>query len=438
MRAAGSCLAPPRARPTGTGSAGTRAGRIPTLSDGRGAARPRRRAEAARAPAAGRGLRRARSRARGTPPTPSPTPHGLAVQRARGLHGDGASATGRASRGTRWPRASPTSIRSGRDTPHLVAPPGGETLDDGRRARARRPRGAAARRTTARPICLVTHGIVARAHRSSRRSASAARAAVVGRRVARPASRRSSSAPDWTTLHRMNTLAHLDERAGDAVGVRPARGRSPADAAAQGRASIYLPDEAARKRARRGAPPRRLPALGLSRDRDADLRVLRRALAGHRRRRCRSACSRWWTARAGACSPCARTSRRRSRASWPRGCGTSPSRSRLGYVTNVFRYDEPQVAPLPRVLPGGRGADRARRSPEARRRDDRDDRRGAARARPRALPDRRRPARLLPRHPRGRRRRRRPPRASCARRSARKDAATLERLRRRARARPPR
>ena len=58
---------------------------------------------------------------------------------------------------------------------------------------------------------------------------------------------------------------------------------------------------------------------------------------------CRSGCSRWWTARAGACSPCARTSRRRSRASWPRGCATSPSRCASAYVTNVFRYDEPHV-----------------------------------------------------------------------------------------------
>ena len=58
------------------------------------------------------------------------------------------------------------------------------------------------------------------------------------------------------------------------------------------------------------------------------------------------------------------------------------------------------MAPLPRVLPGGRGADRAA-EPRGRRRDDRDDRGGAARARARALPDRRGPGRLLPRHPGG-------------------------------------
>ena len=68
---------------------------------------------------------------------------------------------------------------------------------------------------------------------------------------------------DWAAVHRMNTLVHLD-----ALAREPRRRRgtaAAADAAPEGRASIYLPDEAAQKRAGRGAAPRRVPALGVPR-----------------------------------------------------------------------------------------------------------------------------------------------------------------------------
>ena len=81
---------------------------------------------------------------------------------------------------------------------------------------------------------------------------------------------------------------------------------------------------------------------------------------------------------------------------------------------------------LPRVLPGGRRAGRARPA-RGRGRDHRDGHRGAARARARAVPDRPRPPRLLPRPPRrgeGRPGHRRELRAALAR----KDGSTLERL----------
>ena len=125
--------------------------------------------------------------------------------------------------------------------------------------------------------------------------------------------------------------------------------------------------------------------------------------------------------------PARPTSRPRSRASWPRGCATSPSRSRLGYVTNVFRYDEPRVSHYREFYQAGVeliGLDKPEAEVEII---------AMAIEGLRALGLERfqidlGPSRLLPRPPRRGEGRRRAPRASCGRRSARKDVSTLERL----------
>ena len=193
------------------------------------------------------------------------------------------------------------------------------------------------------------------------------------------------------------------ERAGDAVGVRPVRGRAAADAAPQGRQD--LPARRGGEKARGGgAPPRRLPALGLSRARDVGVRVLRRALPGHGSRPA-GADVQDGGPRERAAARAARGHHAADRAH--RGDADAGRRQAAPPRLRHQRLPLRRAArgPLPRVLPGGRGAGRAP-PPGRRRRDDRDDRGGVPRARPRALPDRRRPGRLLPRHPRGRRRRR--------------------------------
>ena len=254
-----------------------------------------------------------------------------------------------------------------------------------------------------RDVCLVAHGISARILILEALGLGA-RAPLVAPRRRRPASRSSSSATDWTALHRMNTLVHLDERAGDA-------GRSAAGAGTQLQptqlpkgAKIYLPDEAAQKARGGGAPPRRLPALGLSRAGHVGLRVLRRALPGHGPRPAGADVQDGGPRERAAARPArghhAADRAHRGDADARRAQAAAP---RLRHQRLPLR--RAARGPLPRVLPGGRGAGGAPQ-PGRRRRDDRDDGGGAPRARPRALPDRRGPGRLLPRHPRGPRRRR--------------------------------
>ncbi|HUG35967.1 MAG TPA: histidine phosphatase family protein, partial [Candidatus Limnocylindrales bacterium] len=93
------------------------------------------------------------------------------------------------------------------DTPHLVTPPGGETLGD---VKARVLAGLETLRAEhdGGSICLVTHAIVARV--------------LILEALGLPLSRTWSIhvsptgiselefRPDWTALHRMNTLVHLD------------------------------------------------------------------------------------------------------------------------------------------------------------------------------------------------------------------------------------
>ena len=55
--------------------------------------------------------------------------------------------------------------------------------------------------------------------------------------------------PDWTALHRMNTLAHLERAWTEECGTREDLSRRSCPKGAK----IYLPDEAARKRAWRSA-----------------------------------------------------------------------------------------------------------------------------------------------------------------------------------------
>ena len=104
-----------------------------------------------------------------------------------------------------------------------------------------------------------------------------------------------------------------------------------------------------------------------------------------------------------------------------------PKPLRLAYVTNVFRYDEPQVGRYREFyqagveligLPNPEGdAEMIAMTVE-----------GLRAARARALPDRRGAGRVLPRHPRGPRPPTPPPRASCASALGRKDVSALERL----------
>ena len=105
---------------------------------------------------------------------------------------------------------------------------------------------------------------------------------------------------------------------------------------------IYLPDEAATKRVveeRLLGVFRRWGYREVVTPTYEYFDVLSKGTDGTSRR----ACSSWWTARAGACSPSAPTSRPRSPASWRRRLRDEPKPLRLAYVTNVFRDAEPQV-----------------------------------------------------------------------------------------------
>ena len=236
---------------------------------------------AARAPAARRGLvepaparaghrRRHRRRRTGSPCSETAAFKEMRLRRLGGAHARRGGA-----------RASPRRIRPG-STRRISSPaPGGETLDEVRRRVLGGPRGAAAgaRRRDGLPRRPRHH----RPHPDPRSARARPRPALVapGRRPTGISELEFRD--DWTALHRMNTLAHLDERAGDAVGVRPVPRRAAADAAPQGRQDLPARRGGAQARGG-GAPARRLPALGLPRDRDAGLRVLRRALPGHRPR----------------------------------------------------------------------------------------------------------------------------------------------------------
>ena len=259
---------------------------------------------------------------------------------------------------------------------------GGETLADVRAAGpGRRSRRAAAPHPRARRLPGRARHLRARPHPGGARARPAI--ALWSLQLASTGISELEFRADWTALHRMNTL-HAPRRAfRRPLRAGPERGaHAPADVQLPKGAKIYLPDEAATQARGGGAPARRLPPLGLSRGGDARLRVLRRALPGHR-------------PRAAGAHVQDGGPRERAPARPARG-HHAPDRAHRGHA-DAGRAQAPAPrlrhqrlplrraagGPLPRVLPGGRGADRAAQ-PRGRRRDDRDDGGRPARPRPRA------------------------------------------------------
>ena len=183
-------------------------------------------------------------------------------------------------------------------------------------------------------------------------------------------------------------------------------------------AKIYLPDEAARKRAVEERLFEVFRRWGYREVVTPRLRVLRRALAGHRPGAPGADVQDGGPRERAAAGP----ARRRDAADRPHRRHPDARRAQAaaaGLRDQRVPLRRAARGPLPRVLPGRGGADRPAQS-RGRRRDDRDDGRGPPRARARALPDRRRAGRVLPRHPgRPGRRARRGPRAARRRWAAR-------------------
>lgn len=133
-------------------------------------------------------------------------PHGLAVRAAEAFKEMGFG---------RWEgltvdeaRAQdPALYRAWLETPHLASPPGGESLEEVKR-RVLAGLDALRNEHDEETVCLVAHGITARILILE----------ALGLPLARIWSLHVSSAgiselefrPDWTALHRMNTLVHLD------------------------------------------------------------------------------------------------------------------------------------------------------------------------------------------------------------------------------------
>ena len=295
----------------------------------------------------------------------------------------------------------PDGYRTWAETPELFTAPGGETLADvrsrvlgGAEAAARRARGQERVPGGARPLRARHHPGSARTCRCRACGPSPRLDRHLGARV--PPGLDGVAPDEHPGASRRRSRRPL--RAGPDHGAPSSRRPAP-----QGRED--LPARRGRQQARGGgAPPRRLPPLGLSRGGDAHLRVLRRAVQGARTTSCRSGMfkmvdresGRLLALRADITPQIARIVATRMR--------DEPKPLRLGYVTNVFRYDEPQVGRYREFyqagvelvgLPNPEGdAEMIAMTVE-----------GLRALGLVGVPDRRGPDRLLPRHPRGPRRR---------------------------------
>ena len=102
----------------------------------------------------------------------------------------------------------PTLYRAWLETPHLVAPPGAETLGE---VRARALKGLETLRAAhdGRTVCLVTHGVTSRILILEALGLGLDR--IWSLQVSFTGISELEFRDDWAVVHRMNTLVHLDQ-----------------------------------------------------------------------------------------------------------------------------------------------------------------------------------------------------------------------------------